>query len=139
MPLPPFPVDESTLQLLDDALDPEPTGSSSVSALLELLSQLGGSDTAAVTAEHEHGVELRDQQYHEHDVIRALVAEVRRLRDLPPGAWYRHIEPCAVPRCRMSLHWTDRNPAGDPAEPLSFDWRPDGQGGWICPVHPRLP
>ena len=83
MPLPPFPVDESTLQLLDQALDPQPTGTSSVSALLVLLSQLGGSDTSAVAAEREHGVELRDQQYHEHDVIRALVAEVRRLRQLP--------------------------------------------------------
>lgn len=137
MQLPPFPVDESTLQLLDDALNPQPLAErSSVSDLLEMMSQLGGSDPRAVAQVHESGVELRDQQYHEHDVIRALVAEVRRLRGAAGPATYRHRVDCAGPRCGMSLQWTDQSPLIEPSEPaLTFGWRPDGAGGWICTEH----
>lgn len=71
--LPPFPVDDQTLDLLEAAMNPREHGdpeavSSSVWPLLEFMSQLGGSDTRA------------DPQYHDHDVITALIAEVRRLR-----------------------------------------------------------
>ena len=91
--LPPFPVDDSTLDLLSTALDPgEEAERTSVGDLLILLSEMGGSDTTAVdsiewgdplgmgeSVEIHH---LRDPQYHEHDVLRALVAEVRRLREV---------------------------------------------------------
>ncbi len=100
--LPPFPVDDETLNMLSMALDPGPEADrTSVNEFLELMSQMGGSDTTAV-AEVIHddprdedpyesrgdqpnmGLEIhvmRDQQYHEHDVLRALIAEVRNLRD----------------------------------------------------------
>jgi hypothetical protein len=88
--LPPFPVDDSTLDLLTTALDPGPDSErTSVADLLNLLSEMGGSDTTAVdsiewgdplgmgeSVEIHH---MRDPQYTEHDVIRALVTEVRRL------------------------------------------------------------
>lgn len=101
--LPPFPVDPTTLDLLMLAIDPggpdRMSNRSSVGELLIMLSQLGGSDTDATTSDedvpdaviqhvrHLAGpdaeiVVLRDPQYHEHDVIRALIEEVRRLRDL---------------------------------------------------------
>lgn len=90
--LPPFPVDDATLDLLEAAMnpwehgDPEAT-QSSVWPLLKMLSQLGGSDTEAVEEVVDDGsdggartVVMRDPQYHEHNVIEALIAEVRRLR-----------------------------------------------------------
>lgn len=86
MNLPPFPVDDATLDLLEHALDPRAHGdpeaeSSSVWPLLTMMSELGGSDTTAVEEEVSEGVVvMRDPHYHDHDVIRALVAEVRRLR-----------------------------------------------------------
>lgn len=82
--LPDFPVDEETLALLDRALDPTATGVSSVGALLDLLS---GYDPAKVRAMFDDDgcevpgiVEYPDAVYHTHDVLRALMAEVRRLR-----------------------------------------------------------
>lgn len=83
--LPPFPVDDATLDLLTTAIDPRGNGDemaerSSLGELLDLMSTLGGSDTRAVAGEHGGIVELRDPQYHHGDVILALVAEVRRLR-----------------------------------------------------------
>lgn len=82
--LPPFPLDEETLSLLSIALDPSVLSvseeCSSVGSFLAFMSQLGGSDPDAV-AEVDDGIQvMRDQGYHEHDVIRALIAEVRRLR-----------------------------------------------------------
>jgi hypothetical protein len=90
--LPPFPVDDATLDLLEAAMDPWHHGdpdatSASVWPLLTFMSQLGGSDTDAVAAVHDDGsdggasiVTMRDQHYHDNDVIEALIAEVRRLR-----------------------------------------------------------
>lgn len=102
MNLPPFPTDESTLALIMMALDPGPESErTSLNDLLELMSQLGGSDTGAVESVEMVGglsdiaedliaddsgmIEIhhmRDPCYHEHDVIRALIAEVRRLRNV---------------------------------------------------------
>lgn len=83
--LPPFPVDDTTLDLLSAALDPRAAGDqqaerSCVGEFLELASQLGGSDTTAVAEEDDDVQVMRDPQYSTHDVIGALVAEVRRLR-----------------------------------------------------------
>lgn len=99
--LPPFPVDPTTLDLLMLAIDPggpdRMSNRSSVHELLIMLSQLGGSDTDAVVDDDTAPAELlaqvrelagpdaeitimRDPQYHEHDVIRALIAEIWRLR-----------------------------------------------------------
>jgi hypothetical protein len=68
--LPTFPVDSQTLDLLAQALDPWSNGdpdaaSSSLEPFLMMMSQMGGSADAA---------------YSSHDLIGALVAEVRRLR-----------------------------------------------------------
>ena len=100
--LPPFPTDETTLGMIMLALDPGPEAErTSLNDLLELMSQLGGSDTDAVESVEMVGgltgiaedliaddsgmIEIhhmRDPCYHEHDVIRALIAEVRRLRNV---------------------------------------------------------
>jgi len=86
MNLPPFPVDDATLDMLTAAIDPRAHGdqqaeASSVGTFLEVMSQLGGSDITAV--EEELGdsiVMLRDPQYHVNDVLTALIQEIRRLR-----------------------------------------------------------
>jgi hypothetical protein len=90
--LPPFPVDDATLDLLMAAVDPWSHGDadatcSSVAHFLEFMSQLGGSDTREVEEILDDGsdggasiVVMRDPVYHEHSVIAALVDEVRRLR-----------------------------------------------------------
>lgn len=79
----PFPVDDQTLDLLWTAIHPGPgVERSSVGDFLELMSRLGGSDPEAVKEELAPDVYLMlDQFYHEHDVISALIAEVRRLRE----------------------------------------------------------
>jgi hypothetical protein len=83
--LPLFPLDDATLDLLERSLDPWSHGdpgaaSSSLEPFLEMMSQLGGSDPAAAESEDDGVVVLRDAQYSAHDLILALVAEVRRLR-----------------------------------------------------------
>lgn len=104
--LPPFPTDETTLALIMMALDPGPESErTSLNDLLELMSQLGGSDTDAVESVEMVGgltgiaedliaddsgmIEIhhmRDPQYHEHDVIRALIAALRDARaQIPKG------------------------------------------------------
>lgn len=94
--LPPFPVDDQTLDMLWTALNPDWNvhDRSSLNDFLDLMSQLGGSDTRAVerTVENpnldESGpaiVFLRDQLYSHHDVISALIEEVRRLRAAMSG------------------------------------------------------
>lgn len=96
MNLPPFPVDDATLDLLSKAINPGPEAErSSVEDLLTLYSQLGGSDTEAVAEVVDEGdadlglglagaevVLMRDPKYHVYDVVSALIAEIRRLRDL---------------------------------------------------------
>ncbi len=80
----PFPVDDETLALIDRALDASVTGRTSMSALLGMLSgydpqkQRPALDDAG--REVPDIVEYPDPIYHEHDVVRALMAEVRRLR-----------------------------------------------------------
>jgi hypothetical protein len=68
---PSFPVDEETLALLETSISPdgETAEVSSLGSFLEFMGQLGGLGP--------------DEAYHHHDVIRALVAEVRRLRAAP--------------------------------------------------------
>jgi hypothetical protein len=81
MPLPPFPVDDQTLGLLDTALNPGPDAErTSVGDLCRIYSEMAGSDTTAV-ADTEHGTDvMRDPEYHPHDIIAALISEVLRLR-----------------------------------------------------------
>ncbi len=82
MKLAPFPVDDQTLDLLEQAINIDPAAErSSLFDLLDMYSRLGGSDTRAVAETLEDGiVVMRDPQYSPHDVIAALVGEVRRLR-----------------------------------------------------------
>lgn len=82
--LPPFPTDDGTLDMLMAAIDPWSHGhpeatSSSLWPFLEMMSRLGGSQPEATT-ETEPVIVLRDPLYHEHDIITALVAEIRHLR-----------------------------------------------------------
>lgn len=88
--LPPFPVDDTTLGLLEAAMNPREHGDpdaeqSSVWPLLEMLSALGGSDPEAVADEVDGVREMRDPIYTERDVISALIAEVRQLRKVTDG------------------------------------------------------
>lgn len=101
MSLPEFPTDDGTLDLIMMALDPGPEATrTSLSDLLDLMSQLGGSDTTAIEEvlhldprdddpydsrgdQPDWGPEvhvMRDPVYHEHDVIRALIKELRETR-----------------------------------------------------------
>lgn len=92
MSLPPFPVDDATLDMLMAAIDPRSHGDpdaeqSSVFDFLEFMSQMGGSDTKAVAEVHDDGSDggpviqsMRDQHYHVNNVLEALVGEIRRLR-----------------------------------------------------------
>ena len=96
--LPPFPTDTVTLDMLVLALNGN-SEHSTVTDFLIFMSQMGGSDTDAVesiervagltglaedlVADDDGAIEIhhmRDPQYHEHDVIRALIGEIRRLR-----------------------------------------------------------
>lgn len=83
--LPPFPVDDATLDMVWAAIHPweqnENWERSSLWDLLTLMSQLGGSDTDAVEEQLDDNTQvMRDPHYHDHDVISALITEVRRLR-----------------------------------------------------------
>lgn len=80
--MPPFPVDEQTLDLLWASMHPDPDTSERTSLwdFCELMSQMAGSDTAAVEADYGTVREMRDPAYSHMDVIDALIIEVRRLR-----------------------------------------------------------
>ena len=90
--LPPFPVDDATLDLLMAAIDPRSHGDtdaeqSNVGSFLEFMAELGGSDTKAIAEVIDDGSDggaaihmMRDQHYHTNNVLEALVTEVRRLR-----------------------------------------------------------
>jgi hypothetical protein len=85
MTLPPFPVDDATLDMLCAAMDPRSVGDyaverSCMGEFLDMMSRLGGSDPAAVDEVIDGIHVMRDPMYHDHDVIKALVDEVRRLR-----------------------------------------------------------
>ncbi len=80
-------MDDTTLDLLEAAMDPWSHGDpdavkSSLWPLLEMLSQLAGSDLDAVVEElsTEDVKTMRDPAYSEFCVIKALIGEVRRLR-----------------------------------------------------------
>lgn len=67
-----FPTDEVTLSMLEAACQPDAEGPSTVTTML------------AFGAEHvgvEDGIDVYEGGYHPNEVILALVAEVRRLRD----------------------------------------------------------
>lgn len=96
--LPPFPVDDEALRHLEHALNTciditdegerKPVGGEFT--LPKLLAFLSGYDPERTTdtGREIDGIpvfEVWDPQYSEHDVMRALVAEVRRLRDANPG------------------------------------------------------
>ncbi len=71
MTLPPFPVDDQTLNLLEAAMNPREHGdpnaeTASVWPLLTFMSQMAGAGDTA--------------HYHDNDVHASLIAEVRRLR-----------------------------------------------------------
>jgi hypothetical protein len=93
MSLPPFPVDDQTLDMLLAAIDPRSAGDeqaerSCVGEFLTMMAQLGGSDTEAVEEWiSDDTVVMRDPAYHEHCVMRALVEEIRRLRRDAPEVW----------------------------------------------------
>jgi hypothetical protein len=87
--LPPFPVDDGTLDLLWTALHPDPEVSerSSVGDLLRMFEEMAGADPTAVENITESGLHvMRDPAYHPNDVIAALITEVRRLRGVPAPA-----------------------------------------------------
>lgn len=83
--LPPFPVDDTTLDMLEAAISPWDHGHpdaqrSSLWDFLTLMSQMGGSDTEAVERVDNDIVTMRDPHYTDHCVITALIEEIRRLR-----------------------------------------------------------
>jgi hypothetical protein len=86
--MPPFPVDDGTLDLLWGALHPEPGAErTSLWDFLEFMSQMGGSDIVAISHVDRYTPDgqpwsytLRDPQYTDHCVITALIEEVRRVR-----------------------------------------------------------
>lgn len=82
MTLPPFPVDDSTLDLLWSAIHPDPDVAerSSVTDVCTMLSEMAGSDRSAVEESYGDTDIMRDPAYHPNDVIAALIEEVRRLR-----------------------------------------------------------
>lgn len=90
--LPPLPVDDVALDLYLAALDPS-EGRSSLGDVLRLYAEMGGSDPEAVEEElflpgnaiSEWCEVMRDPSYHPHDLIRALIDEVRRLRAATDG------------------------------------------------------
>lgn len=81
--LPPFPVDDSTLDLIEQAMTvPQQEGDRfSLWPLLDMYSRMAGSDPEAVEEEVADNIgEMRDPIYTEWDIIEALVKEVRRCR-----------------------------------------------------------
>lgn len=84
MQLPQFPVDDVTLDLIWMSLHPEEYNpdaeSTSLYACLEFISCAAGSDTSEVDYEEDEVVILKNPQYSSHDLITALIQEVKKLR-----------------------------------------------------------
>jgi len=90
--LPPFPTDDSTLDLIEMAINPGPDAErTSLDELLVLMSQMGGSDTDAVSSveviphpfspgDSIEAQVMRDPAYHHNDVIQALIDALRKER-----------------------------------------------------------
>lgn len=87
MTLPPFPVDDMSLDLLAQAVGIDPGAErSSLHATLDMLSTLGGADLNAVEEEHRDIQVMRDAAYSVNDCIAALIEEIRRLRWIGRGS-----------------------------------------------------
>ncbi len=81
MMLPPFPVDDQTLDLIEESLEcGEDKPSTDLYALLQFFSEMAGSDITAIEQTEDGIATLRCPQYSAGDLILALVAEIRRLR-----------------------------------------------------------
>lgn len=81
---PTFPVDDTTLDMLWTALHPGPEAErSSVNDLLELFSDMHFGPLGESVELDGEVVELAGCRWHQHDVISALITEVRRLRAAP--------------------------------------------------------
>ena len=84
MTLAPFPVDDTTLDLIELSLDATNTGQTSLFSLLDMLSGYDPSKCVPVLDDRGNErpdlVEYPEQVYSVHDCVRALVDEVRRLR-----------------------------------------------------------
>ncbi len=94
MSLPPFPVDDATLDLFWAAMHPDPEvfASSGVGNFLQFMSEMAGSDVTAVEEVVDDGSHggaaihiMRDPQYHANDAMSALIEEIRRLRATQVG------------------------------------------------------
>lgn len=89
----PFPLDEVTLSNLEHALHGHYVIDEDGQHLLEgseftvagLLDFLSGWDDAKLVDHGDGWSEYEGQVYHEHDVIQAMITEIRRLRALHPG------------------------------------------------------
>lgn len=93
MELPPFPIDDATLDLLLVAINPWENGDpeaeqSGVFDFLRFMSQMGGSDTEAIEEVINDGSDggaeiyvMRDPEYSINDVLEALINEIKRLRE----------------------------------------------------------
>lgn len=98
MSLPPFPVDDETLNVIYDSMDRVVTGfdengspirEGSPFTLDDVLNMLSGYDESlTVQALNEYDQPIPDIYeytgpgiYHQHDLIRALIDEIRRLRN----------------------------------------------------------
>jgi hypothetical protein len=86
MTLPPFPTDDTTLDLIEQAIKPGVHNErTSLLDLCEMYASLAGADPAATdgvigSIRGEPVMLMRDPSYFEHDIIEALIGEVRRLR-----------------------------------------------------------
>lgn len=79
----PFPVDDTALDMLERAIDPgSEAARSCLTECLDLISAMGSGAEAADDVEV-----TRYPAYHHNDVIRALIAEIRRLRTPAVPAW----------------------------------------------------
>lgn len=94
--LPDLPVDDTSLDLYWAALHPGPeAGRSSIGDVLDLYSQMAGSDPHAEDGQirDQYGdvidgiVVRRDCFYHPNDLISALIVEIRRLRAAHRSGW----------------------------------------------------
>jgi hypothetical protein len=81
--LPPWPVDEQSLELLHRAVrPPEDAQRSSLGDICRMFSELAGADLNAIEMDPWlQGIKVfRDPEYHPTDIIAALVEEIWRLR-----------------------------------------------------------
>lgn len=87
VPLPSLPVDDVSLDMYWTAINPGPDAErTSLFDLLDLMARMAGFDPDAVDEEQTAEIDqcdivvMRDPTYNPHDLIEALIIEVRRLR-----------------------------------------------------------